>query len=70
MENPVMKLLAPAAIVVSIFVSHVASAADRTVTLDVKNMDCAACPAIVRKSLEAVPGVTRTVVRTRTELPW
>ncbi len=35
-----------------------AMAADRrTATLDVTNMDCAACPITVRKALEKVPGV-------------
>jgi mercuric ion binding protein len=41
--------------------SH-AFAAERTVTLAVENMDCAACPHIVRASLQAVPGVERVVV--------
>ncbi len=39
-----------------------ASAAERTVTLAVENMDCAACPYTVRASLETVPGVTNVVV--------
>ena len=39
-----------------------ANAADRTVTLAVQNMYCAACPITVRKSLEAVPGVANVVV--------
>jgi periplasmic mercuric ion binding protein len=34
-----------------------AQAADKTVTLDVKNADCVLCPTIVRKSLLRVPGV-------------
>lgn len=34
----------------------------RTVTLDVKNMDCAVCPITVRKALENVPGVTSAKV--------
>jgi len=33
-----------------------------TITLAVKNMYCADCPFIVRKSLEAVPGVSKAVV--------
>lgn len=37
-------------------------AADRTVTLAVKNMDCAACPSIVKASLKAVPGVAKVAV--------
>ena len=38
-------------------VAHGADADQRTVTLDVTNMDCAACPITVRKALEKVPGV-------------
>lgn len=34
----------------------------RTVTLDVKNMNCALCPITVRKSLEKVPGVATATV--------
>jgi mercuric ion binding protein len=41
--------------------SWVASAL-RTVTLDVKNMDCALCPVTVRKALEKVPGVAKADV--------
>ena len=37
-------------------------AADKTVTLEVNNMDCAACPSIVKGSLEAVPGVAKVAV--------
>lgn len=33
------------------------SAARQTVTLDVKNMTCEACPITVKKSLTKVPGV-------------
>jgi mercuric transport protein len=58
----VSKLLASAAIAVSILASSTALAAEKTITLAVKNMYCADCPFIVRKSLEAVPGVTKAVV--------
>ncbi len=34
----------------------------RTVTLDVENMTCALCPLTVKRSLTAVPGVTRVDV--------
>ena len=34
-----------------------ATAAERTVTLQVDNMYCASCPYIVKQSLAAVPGV-------------
>ena len=39
--------------------SSSAGAAERTITLAVQNMFCADCPFIVKKSLEAVPGVAR-----------
>lgn len=39
-----------------------ALAAERTITLAVQNMFCADCPFIVRKSLEAVPGVAKATV--------
>jgi periplasmic mercuric ion binding protein len=39
-----------------------ALAAERTITLAVQNMFCANCPFIVRKSLEAVPGVAKVTV--------
>jgi mercuric ion binding protein len=35
---------------------------EKTITLAVQNMFCADCPFIVRKSLEAVPGVAKAVV--------
>jgi mercuric ion binding protein len=42
--------------------SSSALAAERTVTLTVQNMFCADCPFIVKKSLEAVPGVAKATV--------
>ena len=56
------KLLARAAFTIGIVASSAAMAADRTITLAVNNMDCAACPSIVKGSLEAVPGVTKVTV--------
>ena len=56
------KLLTGTAFAVGVIASSVAFAADRTVTLAVSNMDCAACPSIVKGSLEAVPGVARVGV--------
>jgi periplasmic mercuric ion binding protein len=56
------KHLACAAFAVGIVTSPVAFAADKTVTLAVNNMDCAACPSIVKGSLEAVPGVAKVAV--------
>jgi len=38
------------------------SSGEKTITLAVKNMYCADCPFIVRKSLEAVPGVSKVAV--------
>jgi periplasmic mercuric ion binding protein len=37
-------------------------AGEQTITLVVKNMNCAECPFVVRKSLEAVPGVANVSV--------
>jgi periplasmic mercuric ion binding protein len=45
--------------------SSSAFAAERTITLDVQNMDCADCPYVVKKSLEAVPGVAKVTVSYR-----
>lgn len=56
------KLLACAAFAIGIIASPAAMAADKTITLAVRNMDCAACPSIVKGSLEAVPGVTKVAV--------
>lgn len=43
-------------------VSTMAFAAEKTVTLAVKNMTCTACPHIVKGSLAAVPGVNDVVI--------
>ena len=56
------KLIAHAAFAVGIIASPAVMAADRTDTLAVNYMDCAACPSIVKGSLEAVPGVARVAV--------
>jgi mercuric ion binding protein len=56
------KLVADVAFLAVLVASPAAMAADRTVTLAVKNMDCAACPSIVKASLEAVPGVAKVAV--------
>jgi mercuric ion binding protein len=58
----VNKLVAHAAFTLAIVASSAAMAADRTITLAVNNMYCAACPSIVKGSLEAVPGVTKVAV--------
>jgi periplasmic mercuric ion binding protein len=57
-----MNNFACAAFVAVVITSSAAMAADKTVTLSVKNMDCAACPSIVKASLQAVPGVATVVV--------
>lgn len=43
-------------------VSSATYAAEQTVTLAVQNMTCASCPYIVKKSLAAVPGVSKAEV--------
>jgi mercuric ion binding protein len=58
MRTPVIAVIAGIGVSVA---SH-AIAAERTVTLAVQNMYCAACPHTVRASLQAVPGVERVVV--------
>lgn len=42
--------------------SGIAFAAQRTVTLTVRNMYCDACPYMVKKTLERVPGVSKASV--------
>jgi mercuric ion binding protein len=56
------KFLACTAFAACIVTSSAAFAADKTVTLAVNNMDCAACPSIVKGSLQAVPGVAKVAV--------
>jgi periplasmic mercuric ion binding protein len=56
------KLLTSAAFAIGVLASSTAFAAEKTITLSVKNMDCADCPFIVRKSLERVPGVASATV--------
>ena len=56
------KLLAAAALTAGLFASSSVMATDKTLTLTIKNMDCAACPHTVKASLQAVPGVKQAVV--------
>jgi len=56
------KLLASVAFGLGVLASSSTFAAERTLMLAVQNMYCDACPLIVRKSLEAVPGVAKAVV--------
>jgi mercuric ion binding protein len=58
----VNKLLTTAAVVTALSAASGAFAAERTITLAVRNMYCADCPFIVKKSLEGVPGVAKVVV--------
>jgi mercuric ion binding protein len=51
-----------AGVLLALAISGPARAGERTVRLAVENMDCAACPLIVKRSLERVPGVTRVHV--------
>ena len=56
------KFLACGTLALGIVAWSAAFAGDKTVTLAVTNMDCAACPSIVKGSLEAVPGVAKVAV--------
>jgi len=56
------KSLIAFAVAISALTSSAAFAAEKTVTLAVNNMYCAACPYIVKKSLESVPGVAKVAV--------
>ena len=56
------KQLAPALFALALVAASPVGATERTITLAVRNMDCAECPFLVRKSIEAVPGVARVVV--------
>ena len=56
------KLLSSIALGLGLFASSTAFAAERTVTLAVNNMYCAACPHTVKASLQAVSGVAKVAV--------
>ena len=56
------RVVTHAAFTFAMVASSEAMAADRTLTLAVSNMDCAACPSLVKGSLEAVPGVAKVAV--------
>ncbi len=57
-----IKLRFAAAFGFGLAASSSAFAAEKTVTLAVQHMTCAACPRTVKASLQAVPGVTNVVV--------
>jgi len=48
--------------------ANVASAAETTVTVAIKNMTCATCPITVREAIARVPGVKTVAVDFRTKL--
>ena len=56
------RLVAFAALTLGLLASGASSAAEQTVQLAVANMSCAACAPIVRKTLSAIPGVTKVTV--------
>jgi periplasmic mercuric ion binding protein len=56
------RTVAVLAMISALFVTAGAMAAERTVTLAVKNMYCSACPYIVSKSLQKVAGVAKVAV--------
>lgn len=51
----------------SLAASSALATGNRTATLNVTNMDCAACPITVRKALEKVPGVGSAKVDFKTK---
>ena len=57
-----MKPLISATFALGLVASTTAFAAERTVTLAVQNMYCAACPHTVKSSLQSVPGVKEVSV--------
>jgi len=65
MEKPHMNKLAAITVALGLLASSSAIAAERTVTLVVQNMYCAACPHTVRASLQAVLGVKNVTVSLR-----
>ena len=56
------RLLSLAVLTSGLLSAGAAQAGEQTVTLAVENMTCAACPYIVKKSLAAVPGVSKAEV--------
>ena len=56
------KLFTTGAFAFAVLASSAALAGEKTITLAVENMYCAACPHTVKASLQAVPGVTKAVV--------
>jgi periplasmic mercuric ion binding protein len=61
-NSPLSRLIASSLFGLCLLASSAGFAEERTVTLTVENMTCAACPYTVKASLAAVPGVTRVAV--------
>jgi len=57
-----MRYLISTLFALGLFGYSAAFAAERTVTLAVQNMYCAACPHTVKSSLQSMPGVTAVSV--------
>ena len=62
MNKLVNKLMTSSVFALGLLASSAAFAGEKTVTLSVQNMYCAACPHTVKASLEAVPGVAKVAV--------
>ncbi|MGQ0595620.1 MAG: mercury resistance system periplasmic binding protein MerP [Gammaproteobacteria bacterium] len=62
LEIHMRKLLLGCATVVAVLVAGLVSAAEKTITLSVNNMTCAACPPVVKTSLGRIDGVSRVEV--------
>jgi periplasmic mercuric ion binding protein len=61
-ETQMARLIASLAFGIALVVSSRGFAAERTVTLAVQNMFCAACPHTVKASLQALQGVSKVAV--------
>lgn len=61
-----MKLITTAILTAAAMITTPALAADRTVTLAVKNMTCVTCVPTVKKSLTRIKGVKRVAVSVKT----
>ena len=57
-----LKLLPALTLGLAVLTAPVAFAGENTVTLAVKNMDCATCPHTLHASLKGVPGVKNVTV--------
>lgn len=62
-----IKILGAAVFGLGLLASPAAFAGEKTVTLAVPGMYCAACPITVKASLDAVPGVAKVIVSLATK---